>query len=370
MGEEEEKLHVELGFFEDEDEDEAGELVMHEDGNWLRWDDGVAGGEPIWLHPFNKAEMESLIKCDKCGKATSFFLQVYAPLDGKEYESAFHRTIYVFVCRNPSCKAHCVVLRSQLARENRFYEFDCGSEDNEVECTFARNDGALPRVQFGPSFPTKRICTEREPGPDTSKCGLCGEPASARCKACNAIAYCSREHQRQDWKKHKPTCMLLREEMAKPVDEEDEKFTQEEFDELVAGDDKQLRQKLQRDANFEAFRERIARDPSQCIRYCRWPELSDTSAQAGPLWPSTKDKLQTPPNCKLCGASLCFEMQILPQSLHFLEDLETDFGSIFIYTCPKSCALSEGQYAAEYAYVQHLVAEVEQEGESVKEEAT
>ncbi|XP_072166397.1 egl nine homolog 1-like [Diadema setosum] len=38
-------------------------------------------------------------------------------------------------------------------------------------------------------------------------CAVCGESQKLmRCAKCMSVAYCSREHQKQDWKKHKKTC--------------------------------------------------------------------------------------------------------------------------------------------------------------------
>ncbi len=46
-----------------------------------------------------------------------------------------------------------------------------------------------------------------QPGPDL--CSLCAKPASLRCTACKTVCYCSKEHQRQDWKAHKVQCRLV-----------------------------------------------------------------------------------------------------------------------------------------------------------------
>ena len=41
----------------------------------------------------------------------------------------------------------------------------------------------------------------------TAKCALCGAPATKRCSRCKITWYCSVEHQKQDWKRHKKaTC--------------------------------------------------------------------------------------------------------------------------------------------------------------------
>ena len=67
----------------------------------------------------------------------------------------------------------------------------------------------------------------------------------------------------------------------------------------------------------------------------------------------------TPPPCELCGAKRGFELQVMPQLLHFLKvedrnqkpQTALDFGTIAIYTCTASCG-QEGGYASEYAWVQ------------------
>lgn len=52
----------------------------------------------------------------------TFLLQIYCPLDD-ECEFHFHRTLFVFICQNSSC-SDVKVFRSQLARENLYYEYD------------------------------------------------------------------------------------------------------------------------------------------------------------------------------------------------------------------------------------------------------
>ena len=67
----------------------------------------------------------------------------------------------------------------------------------------------------------------------------------------------------------------------------------------------------------------------------------------------------TPPPCERCGAKRGFEMQVMPQLLHFLkvEDRNRkpqealDFGTIAVYTCTASCGQGGG-YVPEYAWVQ------------------
>lgn len=38
------------------------------------------------------------------------------------------------------------------------------------------------------------------------KCGVCEAPASTRCSSCRRAFYCGKEHQRENWPKHKAAC--------------------------------------------------------------------------------------------------------------------------------------------------------------------
>ena len=43
------------------------------------------------------------------------------------------------------------------------------------------------------------------------QCALpsCSEAAKQKCAACKSLGYCSREHQRSDWKSHKKECQRI-----------------------------------------------------------------------------------------------------------------------------------------------------------------
>ena len=66
-------------------------------------------------------------------------------------------------------------------------------------------------------------------------------------------------------------------------------------------------------------------------------------------------------SCENCGSQRVFEFQILPQTISFLEpdsneitssDKSIDFGTIVVYTCPKSCEPNvQGSYLTEYFVV-------------------
>lgn len=84
------------------------------------------GGRPAWLALKN---LPQNIQCPQCQQPMVFLLQLYSPLD--EREDCFHRTLFVFMCRNGICfqpsnrdkSTPFRVYRSQLPKENPFYRY-------------------------------------------------------------------------------------------------------------------------------------------------------------------------------------------------------------------------------------------------------
>lgn len=156
------KKDVLLGFLE--------EVV--EDGPFS----SLAGGTPRWMFP---DEAPASVACGSCGRPLRFLLQLYAPIE--ERMDAFHRVLYLFVCDRATClrsgKGSIAALRTQLSRDNPYY----------------------PWEKDGPSrgeWKTDRLCD------------WCATwKGNKVCSKCKGRAYCSREHQVQDWNAgHRRNC--------------------------------------------------------------------------------------------------------------------------------------------------------------------
>ena len=113
------------------------------------------------------------------------------------------------------------------------------------------------------------------------------------------------------------------------------------------------------DRTFHKFQKRIRFCKEQCLRY---------SWNGKELLLSERVKLNHPteiiPCCTNCGSERIFEMQLMPALVSFLipseqstideetskgacmlgNDTSLDFGTIFIYTCSKSCDKTENGY--------------------------
>ncbi|KAL7748548.1 hypothetical protein RI367_005959 [Sorochytrium milnesiophthora] len=142
------------------------------------------GGKPLWLNPA-KIPDAARLGCGVCKEPMS--LLMYTPEDFPE--DAYHRYVYVFVCRKGSCHNQdwrsCVkAIRCQMGIDNEFYDTDPDTEDT---------------------------CFKSITPVLAATCAICGLHGTKRCGACSQAVYCSRAHQTLHWTKglHKPICALL-----------------------------------------------------------------------------------------------------------------------------------------------------------------
>ena len=144
------------------------------------------GGKPSWLS-LSPLPSSEIMLCQKCRKPLIFLIQVYSPME-RSMGDAFHRTIFVFVCKNASClpisKDNFLVLRSQLPRNNDFFKPEPPEETNTYP------EGIFPSASAYHNL-----------------CEVCGCLGSKKCSRCPKIYYCSQVHQISHWRAgHKINC--------------------------------------------------------------------------------------------------------------------------------------------------------------------
>ncbi|CAB3403360.1 unnamed protein product [Caenorhabditis bovis] len=345
---------------------------------------GKIGGKPAWLNPKNLPNSSELL-CKNCEKPLCFLIQVYAN-SVNDPDHSFHRSIFVFVCRNPKCSksndaSNLAAFRCALPRDNAFYSFD-GPMDPDL-------DGDVP--------------DPRLPADAAKLCETCGCAATKKCAKCQAVWYCSREHQALDWPTHKTTCGqppcvesvepknprngFVFKEFGIDIDQEyvpsqifddlsdddDEDEEEEENEEEKAARMKEFKQFIEKskdkhpdmtredleaavaeqekDLVFDKFNRLLNLNPEQIIRYKR---------NGDPLPSTCRSELpeQIEP-CALCGAPRRFEMQLMPHLLSLIDvdaiGQSIDWASVYIYTCSASCRIPNDGYAKEFVAKQDFV---------------
>eukprot|EP00058_Branchiostoma_floridae_P018915 XP_002604404.1 hypothetical protein BRAFLDRAFT_79292 [Branchiostoma floridae] len=281
---EEKASSVDLGFVEETD---SWRLLS-------RFFPSKVGGKPAWL-ALKSVPTACELDCGVCGKPTVFLLQVYSPRT--DQTTCFHRTVFVFCCRNPPCHARNSatpfrVYRSQLPRQNDFYDFEPPDEDT-------------------PSSEAEVLQAEKE----YNLCCVCGCGGAKACSRCHQVRYCSKEHQVLDWRAgHKAACGG-----GSDLQEKD----------LEAA----ARQETEEDQQFSVFRRRVRKEPEQVLRY---------DLGGAPLWVSRQHipTAEDIPDCT-CGAPRQLEFQVMPQLLNYLQvdslKDSIDWGTLAVYTCVNSC---------------------------------
>ncbi|KAG1470132.1 hypothetical protein G6F56_002859 [Rhizopus delemar] len=328
-----------------------------------------SGGRPIWLNPEHILSVED-VTCGNCEQPMVLLLQLYTPEDFPP--EAFHRTTYVFCCKNGGCMKQDWSKRNQLPCDNPYYP---APEDSD-------NEESKNQQQFTPKkFKSPSLCV------------ICGIAGSKVCGRCGSASYCSREHQMADWNmcRHKEFCNksasdedqalveslrvsrvfeekeIVSEPEGKGEDGEEEEqqeaFSKEnnpEADEpdsralVPAGDEAEEDTRVDVDDTFLQFQLRVQLYPSQVIRYDR---VEYDMPEREPLWVQANYKPESIPPCDHCHGPRTFEFQILSTLLNYIgvnhiASDSLDWGSLYIYSCKANCSKANDTYAEEIIWKQ------------------
>ncbi len=161
-----------------------------------------------WLQSVSLPHRDA-VKCRACGNGMQLLLQVYAPVDADvvHHDDAYHRELYVFVCKKGGCvgnggyvpqSCHCAVRSPRHfapRRQHCYASWRCCSWRRRATVLRAQASRATVDASDGVA------------GRAASVCAVCGLPAVDRCGRCRAASYCGRFHQALHWNSgHKALC--------------------------------------------------------------------------------------------------------------------------------------------------------------------
>jgi pre-rRNA-processing protein TSR4 len=432
---------IELGFAERVPAGDPDGIAI-ESAALADWDGGKLGGRPTWLDPAGLPPPEALA-CGRCARPLALLAQLYAPLDEADvgHAGAFHRMLYVFSCVRGECvnrapgdesgdgasaarhRAAVVALRCQLPATNPHHAGGrvvappppvcalCGapaphrcsrcrgprycSRDHQAAhwraghkaaCGGAPADAAATvdegvAVAAGCAFPAHELVIEREPSDAVRR-----EREAASLPAASATAL----RQLREGGSDGAAAALASAAAAAAASSGDDGEVDESqlsIDDLTQ---KALAEttgaRLFADDVMRYFQRRVAAEPAQVVRYCRWPEPEAARAPAAaasaaaavdgegsnvddeelevdadgepfgaPLWltGAHQPPAGSPPPCGRCGAPRRFEFQLMPQLLNYVNTapqgsggggsgVDLDFGTLAVYTCTRSCSADSG----------------------------
>ncbi|VDO23752.1 unnamed protein product [Haemonchus placei] len=299
---------------------------------------GKIGGKPSWLNP-QRLPTTAELQCSVCHKAMAFLIQIYATSDN-DPPHAFHRALFIFICRDPECSknndaSNIAVFRCCLPRSNPFYSFD-GPMDPDLD-----GDVADPRL----------------PEDAPSLCRICGCYASKKCAKCGVAWYCCRDHQALDWTSgHKQACGSGEGDSAisAPLTNPSNRFLFKEYgiemeQEYVSAD---LLETLSDDDDDDDDNddEPCIDDEPEDVTKRRMAEFEAYVAKNKLV--NRAPPLKLAPPCERCGAVRNFELQLMPHLLALIGvdqiGHSIDWASIYVFTCSRTCEIENNGYSKEF----------------------
>lgn len=279
---------------------------------------GKIGGQVLWL-----TEPQEVV-C--CAGPCVFLCQILAPGDD---DYAYFRYLYVFQCTN--CKSP-KVIRQQLHRVNSVL-----TDEEEIKGNEGGDEKVKEKVEDDDwnSEPSSEVILgllektqEKKENVELVDLGI--EVFEEDSKVTGIINRLFTLDLKNDYE-----VAEFYETMEGGVEsagEEKISNSQDEDDDDIGEDEMEAENKSTRDVSFDALR--------YFSNYHLKPPIIRYSKSGRPLWYSDKDRPDLQPARCACGSVRSFECQVLPQLISMLGESQADFGSLYIYTCPSSCAVS------------------------------
>lgn len=343
------------------------------------WYDTHIGGVPVW--PPGLSDLVLIPPCPRCQAARSLVLQAYAPS-----RTHTERAIYVLACNSIVCAAEtrtwCALRvcrvegqaaggdgedkgeerEKEVGRKEGSIDWDTDSGSGTSEESDLADDLALLSLEVELASEHKQAAVLGKPNNKHSKMskqpakrerhGVVhngpqeGEKAPVSRDVSSLRQPCAAYYVEVDFEP--PASKPLVEQAS--VDTLLQKYRQEENSRSASGttetwaaekeDDESVQSLVRR--NHEHFSQRVARAPSQILRY---------KFGGQPLWPKYPFPDIHPDAACDCGSHLTFELQLLGSCLHFLQpdksvpDHQTEagmnFASIAVFTCAEDCTTVE-----------------------------
>lgn len=255
------------------------------------------GGQPTYAPALQasidlEGKVQQWTRCGVCGHPMSLLLQAFSPLPESPSASPHHRMLYLFACnssycaRQPSRSSVCFSAQIDVDDEDALADAEDENDEDEVIETGPLLPSELPPNTLPPCFVHIDAEPEKEIIEPTDI-----EQELIRMSEANAKSTMTEEDMRQ-------------------------------LESVVDLKDKST------DYYYERFRARVARTPTQVLRYYSRPCPASSAAKTevpqrkaiAPIFmnPKKVQETVTIPACPRCGSAMAAELQLMPTVLYYL----------------------------------------------------
>ncbi|XP_072290653.1 programmed cell death protein 2-like isoform X2 [Eucyclogobius newberryi] len=295
-------------------------------------------------------------RCRRCGSVLVHVVQVYCPLEGSPY----HRTLHVFACPGDDCsgRSECWrVLRSQCLEADSVRSPTPPEElrPSATDWCDSADDWGMEEAQGGKQAPNQTPhAIEDVPASDDIDVSTRLEelqlgPSELDAPPCFRPSFISVMEETDLFGEDHD--LAHAQKLLKDYKKREGLSVELDCYEDGTGVEKYEKTKVRHgDAVFARFMKKISVCSEQILRYCR---------SGKPLFISEPpaNMSQVVLACFSCGGPRTFELQLMPALVSLLKgeglEMQLEFGTVLVYTCLKSCWMSDTKEAVEeFCFVQ------------------